>query len=95
MDDLLHLPKFCVSEDVSRAATYRYLATGELEAVKLGGKTMIVMESWRRLKANLKPFVSRAATAAKPAPANATTRPGTRRPPGTPRPKKSRRKLAS
>jgi hypothetical protein len=86
--DLKPLPEFRRDAHFSTAKTYRLLALGELEAVKRGRTTLIVMASYRRYMTELKPFVSRDRNAAKMAEVA-----GMRRPPGTPRPKRGTRKM--
>jgi excisionase family DNA binding protein len=50
---LLTVPEACRFSGFSRSEIYRRLATGELEAVKIGRSVRVVTDSLRRAVANL------------------------------------------
>jgi excisionase family DNA binding protein len=42
---------FCRLAGIGRSKVYEMIATGEIESVHLGGRRLIVVDSWRRLVA--------------------------------------------
>jgi hypothetical protein len=50
-DDIITAPiaRFCEMAGIGRSQTYKMIAAGELESVVLGGRRLIVIDSWRRL----------------------------------------------
>ena len=63
-DGLLTIARYCEVYDSSRSHVYELLATGELQAVKDGRLTKITVASARTRAARLRPFESKARSAA-------------------------------
>jgi excisionase family DNA binding protein len=50
-DNIITAPiaRFCELAGIGRSKTYELIAAGEIESVVLGGRRLVVIDSWRRL----------------------------------------------
>ena len=46
------IPEFCRISGIGRSKTYEMIGAGDIDSILVGGRRLIVLDSWRRLVAS-------------------------------------------